>query len=120
MERRLVAILAADIVGYSALMEADETDIRQRQRDIHAQVIDPQIAGGYAGASFATLLLASESYGSPEQTQAMLERARGLAQQAVDLDPAFTAAHAALTHPYQDAQEAQEFAAALVAAGLKP
>ena len=31
MERRLSAILAADMVGYSRLMEIDETGILERQ-----------------------------------------------------------------------------------------
>ena len=32
MERRLAAIVAADMVGYSRLMEADETDTLARQK----------------------------------------------------------------------------------------
>ena len=42
--RRLSAILAADVVGYSRLMAADETDTLARFRQIRAKVIDPTIA----------------------------------------------------------------------------
>ena len=44
MERRLAAILAADMVGYSRLMGEDETDTIARQKAHHAEVIDPKIA----------------------------------------------------------------------------
>ncbi|MDH3738096.1 MAG: hypothetical protein OER92_02805 [Alphaproteobacteria bacterium] len=45
MERRLAAILAADMVGYSRLMGADEEGTIVRQRTHRAGLIDPQIAG---------------------------------------------------------------------------
>jgi adenylate cyclase len=44
MERRLAAILAADMVGYSRLMAADETGTIERQKAHRAAVIDPKIA----------------------------------------------------------------------------
>jgi adenylate cyclase len=44
MDRRLAAILAADVVGYSHLMEADEAatlaDLKARRRD----VLNPLVA----------------------------------------------------------------------------
>ncbi|MCP4318471.1 MAG: tetratricopeptide repeat protein [Hyphomicrobiales bacterium] len=43
MERRLAAIFAADMVGYSRLMEADETGTLHRQRIHRAELIDPTI-----------------------------------------------------------------------------
>jgi adenylate cyclase len=43
-ERRLAAILAADVVGYSRLIGADEEGTLQRIRAIRAEVIDPKIA----------------------------------------------------------------------------
>jgi len=43
-ERRLVAILAADVIGYSRLIEADESATLTAIRAIRADVIDPQIA----------------------------------------------------------------------------
>jgi adenylate cyclase len=44
MERRLAAILAADMVGYSRLMAADETGTIERQKAHRAALIDPKIA----------------------------------------------------------------------------
>ena len=41
MERRLSVILATDMVGYSALMEADETETLERQKDHRRNAIDP-------------------------------------------------------------------------------
>jgi adenylate cyclase len=43
-ERRLAAILAADMVGYCRLMEADETGTLARLRTHRIEVIDPAIA----------------------------------------------------------------------------
>lgn len=43
VERRLVAILAADIVGYSRLTEADETGTLATIKDLRRDVIDPQL-----------------------------------------------------------------------------
>ena len=42
--RRLAAILAADVVGYSRLIGADEKGTLDRLRSIRADVIDPKIA----------------------------------------------------------------------------
>ena len=44
VQRRLVAILAADVVGYSRLMEVDEEGTRARLRSLHSELIDPRIA----------------------------------------------------------------------------
>jgi adenylate cyclase len=44
MERRLAAILAADVVGYSRLMEADEADTLARLKSTRENLIDPKIA----------------------------------------------------------------------------
>ncbi len=41
--RRLAAILAADMVGYSRLMEADEAGTIARQKAHRAELIDPKI-----------------------------------------------------------------------------
>src|SRR6266545_6090853 len=43
-ERRLAAILAADMVGYSRLMEADETGTLARLKTHRLELIDPVIA----------------------------------------------------------------------------
>src|SRR6266513_1614276 len=42
--RRLAAILAADVPGYSRLIGADEEGTLDRLRSIRAEVIDPKIA----------------------------------------------------------------------------
>jgi len=44
VERRLAAILAADVVGYSRLMSRDETGTLDRLRTLRRDVIDPEIA----------------------------------------------------------------------------
>jgi adenylate cyclase len=43
MERKLAAILAADIAGYSALMEFDEAGTFQRLRAGHQELLEPEI-----------------------------------------------------------------------------
>ncbi len=43
VQRRLAAILAADVVGYSRLIEANEEGTRARLRRLHAELIDPRI-----------------------------------------------------------------------------
>ncbi len=44
MERRLAALLAADMVGYSRLMEADEAGVLAALRSHRKNLIDPEIA----------------------------------------------------------------------------
>jgi class 3 adenylate cyclase/pimeloyl-ACP methyl ester carboxylesterase len=48
MERRLAAVLAADMVGYSRLMEIDEDGVLARQKSHRKELIDPEI-GRYRG-----------------------------------------------------------------------
>ncbi len=43
VQRRLAAILAADVVGYSRLMEADETGTLAQLKSIRKELIDPKI-----------------------------------------------------------------------------
>ncbi len=43
VQRRLAAILAADVVGYSRLMGADEEGTHAPLRSLHAVLIDAQI-----------------------------------------------------------------------------
>src|ERR1700687_4371762 len=43
-ERRLAAILVADVVGYSRLMQADEEGTLSRLEEIGASIIEPRIA----------------------------------------------------------------------------
>ena len=44
MERRLAAILAADVVGYSRLMEQDEEGTLAALKALRSELIDPTIA----------------------------------------------------------------------------
>src|SRR3984893_15627779 len=41
--RRLAAILAADVAGYSRLMGADEEGTHERPQAVHRQLVDPKI-----------------------------------------------------------------------------
>ena len=43
IQRRLVAILAADVVGYSSLMEADEDRTLAAWHSARSDIIDPKI-----------------------------------------------------------------------------
>jgi class 3 adenylate cyclase len=43
--RRIAAILAADVAGYSRLIEADEEETLSRLKTLHIGVIDPKTAG---------------------------------------------------------------------------
>ena len=45
VERRLAAILAADVAGYSRLIEADEEGTLCRLKALRAEIVDPKIAG---------------------------------------------------------------------------
>src|SRR6516165_1243325 len=45
VERRLAAIPAADVAGYSRPMEADEESTLRRLKALRAEIIDPKIAG---------------------------------------------------------------------------
>ena len=44
MERRLAAILAADVVGYSRLMEEDEAGTHTRLEGLKAEILDPLVS----------------------------------------------------------------------------
>ena len=44
MERRLAAILAADVVGYTAMMGADEAGTFQRLTELRQEILEPLIA----------------------------------------------------------------------------
>jgi adenylate cyclase len=43
--RRLAAILAADVAGYSRLMGADEEGTHQRLQALRRELLDPKIVG---------------------------------------------------------------------------
>jgi adenylate cyclase len=48
MERRLTTILAADLVGYSRLMAADERGTVVRFRKVRAELVQPELAAAKA------------------------------------------------------------------------
>ena len=86
VERRLAAILAADMVGYSRLMEADETGTLAALKAHRAQLIDPEIAahkgrivkttGDGLLAEFASIVDAVA--GAAAIQRAMAERNKGV------------------------------------------
>jgi len=45
VERRLAAILVADVPGYSRLIGADEEETLGRLKALRGELIDPKIAG---------------------------------------------------------------------------
>ena len=51
MQRKLAAILAADVAGYSALMERDEAGTFERLRAGRKELFEPEI-GRYHGRIF--------------------------------------------------------------------
>ena len=53
VQRRLAAILVADVVGYSRLMAADEEGTLARMKALRGDVIDPKV-GEYGGRIFKT------------------------------------------------------------------
>ena len=53
-ERRLAAILVADVVGYSSLIRADEEGTRAAVRQHNTETIEPQIAA-HRGRIFKTV-----------------------------------------------------------------
>ncbi|HEX4533241.1 MAG TPA: adenylate/guanylate cyclase domain-containing protein [Rhizomicrobium sp.] len=68
MQRKLAAILSADVVGYSGLMESDETGTLLRLKQNRTAIFDPQVAshggrvfklmGDGALAEFASVVVA--------------------------------------------------------------
>ena len=63
-ERKLVAILAADVAGYSRLMRADEAGTLLHLKTLRTEVIDPKIAqfkGRLVGMAGDSLLVEFQS-----------------------------------------------------------
>ena len=54
-KRRLAAILAADVVGYSRLVDRDEADTLGALRRLRMEIIDPLIARHKGGRATAQL-----------------------------------------------------------------
>ncbi|MFP6745396.1 MAG: adenylate/guanylate cyclase domain-containing protein [Alphaproteobacteria bacterium] len=89
MERRLVAIFSADVVGYSRLMGEDETGTLERLKAHRAELIDPEIErhggrmvklmGDGALVEFASVVDAVECARAIQR--AMAERNHGVAKE---------------------------------------
>ncbi len=70
MQRKLTAILSADVVGYSGLMAADESGTLERLKANRTRIFDPQVAihggrifkliGDGALAEFSSVIAAVE------------------------------------------------------------
>ena len=45
MERRLTAVFAADVVGYSRLMESNELETFGKLKQLREQIVAPTVAG---------------------------------------------------------------------------
>lgn len=81
-QRRLAAILAADVAGYSRLMAANESDTLARLRQYRAEVIEPKIAqfhGRIVGSAGDSLLV--EFASAVNAVQCAVETQQGLADQ---------------------------------------
>ena len=85
-QRRLVAILAADIAGYSRLMAADEAGTLAQLRRLRAEAIDPKIAeyqGRIVGSAGDSLLI--EFASAVNAVQCAVELQAGLADRNAEL-----------------------------------
>jgi len=85
-QRRLAAILAADVAGYSRLMAADESGTLARLRRLRAEVIEPKIAhfhGRIVGSAGDSLLI--EFASAVNAVQCAVEAQAGLAEQNANL-----------------------------------
>src|SRR6201995_6073170 len=86
VERRLAAILAADIAGYSRLMGADEEGTLARLKTIRKSLIDPTIAahrGRIVKTTGDGLLV--EFASAVEAARCAVDVQRGIAAQNVDI-----------------------------------
>src|SRR5262249_5839807 len=85
-ERKLAAILAADVVGYSRLMAADETGTLFQLKTLRAEVIDPKVAqfkGRLVGMAGDSLLVEFPS--AVDAVQCAVETQERIASRNADL-----------------------------------
>ena len=69
VERKLLAVVAADMVGFSRLIEDDEINLLSRQKNQLNTIIKPEIEN-YNGEIIKTCLL----YTSPSPRDGLLSR----------------------------------------------
>src|ERR671919_2366813 len=89
VERRLAAILAADMVGFSRLMEVDEAGTLARLKTHRLELIDPAIAknkGRIIKTTGDGLLVEFQSVA--DAVQCAIEIQRRMARRNADLSPA--------------------------------
>lgn len=86
MDRKLAAILAADVVGYSAMMERDETGTHERLRDGRKDLFEPTIARHH-GSIFKLMGdgLLAEFSSVVEAVECAVALQRGLAERNADV-----------------------------------
>ena len=86
MQRRLSAILAADMVGYSRLIAADEQETIARQKEHRAAFIDPKITqfGGRIVKTMGDGLLVEFS-SAVDAVQCALEIQKGMPEREMDV-----------------------------------
>ena len=85
-QRRLAAILAADVAGYSRLMAADESGTLGRLKSLRAEVIEPKISqfhGRIVGSAGDSLLV--EFASAVNAVQCAVEVQAGLAERNASL-----------------------------------
>ncbi|MBL8895330.1 MAG: adenylate/guanylate cyclase domain-containing protein [Rhizobiales bacterium] len=88
MQRKLAAVLASDMVGFSRLMELDETGTLARLKAHRLELIDPAIVknGGRIIKTTGDGMLA-EFASASDAVECALEIQRRLARRNVDIDP---------------------------------
>jgi class 3 adenylate cyclase/pimeloyl-ACP methyl ester carboxylesterase len=85
-QRRLAAILAADVAGYSRLMAADESGTLSRLRKLRAEVFEPKVTefqGRIVGSAGDSLLI--EFASAVKAVQCAVEMQQGLRDQNTSL-----------------------------------
>src|SRR5580692_8029043 len=86
--RRLTAILAADVAGYSRLMGADEEGTHERLKALRREVVDPKIAEHHGRIVKTTgdgLLVEFASV--VDAVRCAIELQRGMAERNADTPP---------------------------------
>ncbi len=86
MERRLAAILAADVVGYSRLMGADEAGTLERLKSLRKELVQPKITG--RGGRIVKLMgdgLLAEFPSVVEAVQCAVDIQQGIAEREPDI-----------------------------------
>jgi class 3 adenylate cyclase len=88
VERKLAAILAADVVGYSRLMGVDEEGTLEKLKDIRRELFDPKIVehrGRIVKTTGDGLLVEFASV--IDAVRCAVEVQRGMAERNADVDP---------------------------------